>query len=60
MGVGLITAGEVGVSLKINFKGDSFSFCHHTNASCGDNLLSLHRISPSMAIVYVIANLLLN
>ena len=38
------TQGEVGVSLKKKkkkilfffFLGDSFSFCHHTNASCGD------------------------
>ena len=55
------TQGEVGVSLKKKkkkkiiffFKGDSFSFCHHTNASCGvvtlsDNLLTLHRVSPSI------------
>ena len=40
------TQGEVGVSLKkfFFFKGDSFSFCHHTNASCSDNLLALHSI----------------
>ena len=47
------TQGEVGVYLKKKkkiffFKGDPFSFCHHTNASCGDNLLPLHCISPSI------------
>ena len=30
------TQGEVGVSLKKKKKFISFSFCHHTNASCGD------------------------
>ena len=41
--------GEVRVPLKIKlFKGDSFSFCHHTNTTCGSNLLQLHHISPSI------------
>ena len=26
------------------FRGDSYSFCHHTDTSCGDNLLPLHHI----------------
>ena len=43
---------------KLFFR-ETLSFCHNTNASCGDNLhvLPLHRIS---AIVCVISNLLLN
>ena len=44
------TQGEDGVFLKKNFflYGDSFSFSHHTNASCGDTLLPLHHIFPSI------------
>ena len=35
--------------LFLNFCGNpAFSFCHHTYTSCGDNLLPLHRISPSI------------
>ena len=33
---------------KVFFKGDSISFCHHKNTSCGDNILPLHHISPSI------------
>ena len=68
------TQGEVGVSLKKKkkkknffffFQGDSFSFCHHTNASCGDIIRQSTTTSScfsfhQMAIVCVMADLLLN
>ena len=38
------TQGEVGISLKI-FLGRLIFICHHTNTSCGDNLLSMHHNS---------------